>query len=111
MRVYVPRLHRFLSPQDVQQALGQVPELSEGSPLLAECVEEGRLLATLTQEETLDDFMAVRAAEISLVKGPAGSELALRELEETLKLLDRVGQLERERYGVSLRRWLGCLQA
>lgn len=36
--------------------------------MLAECIEEGRLLATLKQEETLDDFMAVRTAEIGLVK-------------------------------------------
>ena len=36
--------------------------------MLAERVEGGRLLATLTQEETLDGFMAVRTAEIGLVK-------------------------------------------
>lgn len=107
LRIYVPRLHRFLSPQELQPLLENHPYFAGGSPLLTECVEESRPLVTLAQDEALDDFVTARHAEIGVVS--SGLNAAISDLRETITALDGVGELERSRFGAALERWLAAI--
>jgi hypothetical protein len=104
-RIYVLKLHRYLDPPLAQALLDKDAEYFGGdTDLLSECVEAKRSLETLSQAECLDHFMECRRQEIDFVtSNPASAALA--EIDETLKRLEAIGPLEKQRYGASLKKW------
>lgn len=109
VRIYLPRLHRYLDAPEAQHLLDEDPDhFATGSDLLSECAERKRNLGDLSQEESLEHFMECRSDEIAFVER-RGIEAAKMELRTTLERLDGIGQLEREKYGSSLERWLEVL--
>ena len=110
LRVYVPRLHRYLDVPAAQNILdGDAEYFAAGPDLLSECTDGNRPLSDLSQEECLDHLMESRNDEISLLV-KRGLRAAREELQETLERLDAIGPLEREKYGDSLERWLSATE-
>jgi len=109
IRLYVPRLHRFMDPPIAQSLLDQNSYFGGEEGLLADCANNGRPLTEITQEEALDHFMECRAREIEFVQGnPVGT--AVGELQQTVDALDAVGIIESRTYGRSLKRWIDVIE-
>ena len=108
-RVYVMKLHRYLDAPDAQHIIERDPEyFADDTELLSECAATGRRLSDLTQAECLDHFMECRYAEMEFVSNNSLASAA-RELGETCDHLERIGPIEANKYGVSLKRWADAL--
>ncbi len=104
-RVYILKLHRYLDAPLAQNIIERDAEyFAEDTELLSDCVATGRNLNDLTLVECLDHFMECRYAEIEFVANNPISD-ALKELEETLEHLGKIGPEEMKKYGTSLNKW------
>lgn len=110
IRVYVPRVHRYLDAPAAQHIIDIDPDYFASTDLLAEYTSGRKRLADdLTLIEALDHFMECRYNETQFVADRPVEE-AITELETTCKHLEAIGPLEHEKYGTSLRRWVDCLR-
>ena len=105
IRLYIPKLHRFLDPASAQSLIDSNPEhFTSNSDLLSEYVLANKPLTLVSLQEALDHFMESRQQEINSVRESSLGMLT-GELQETVSVLKAIGQLETERYGLSLSRW------
>lgn len=111
VRVYVLKLHRYISGDEAQTLVDEDPEyFAEDTELFAEYRAAGKKLGAVTLAEALNHFMECRQIEQAKVIASSARELA-KELAETVAALERIGPLVREKYGDSLARWQAALEA
>jgi len=109
IRLYIPKLHRFLDSASAQALITSNPEhFTSNSDLLSEYALANKPLTSVSLQEALDHFMESRQQEISSVRDNS-LEVLIAELRETVDVLKNIGQLETERYGRSLDRWSNVL--
>jgi hypothetical protein len=109
VRIYIPKLHRFIDPPAAQSLLEKDPDyFSADSDLLAECVAANKPLTAILPAEALDHFMECRDQEIHFVRENSEAVI-VAELRETVSRLQKIGQLEVEKFGASLARWADTL--
>ena len=109
IRLYIPKLHRFLDTASAQVLIDKNPEhFTSNSDLLSEYALASKPLTLVSLQEALDHFMESRQQEINSVRDNPLSVL-VTELRETVNVLKAIGQLETERYGQSLIRWSNVL--
>jgi hypothetical protein len=111
VRIYIPKLHRFLDPASAQSLLDRGGDyFTSDSDLLNEYAATKNPLTRVQSQEALDHFMECRQQEIDFV-GTNNIETIRAEMLETVSLLKDIGELESERYGTSLQRWSSILAA
>jgi hypothetical protein len=109
VRIYVPKLHRFLDPAIAQALVNRSGDyFTSDSDLLSEYALAKNPLTQVQSEEALDHFMECRNQEIEFVReNPIKALVA--ELNQTVGVLHDIGELEFERYGTSLNSWSNLL--
>lgn len=109
IRIYIPKLHRFLDPANAQALISRNLEyFTNDSDLLSEYALANKPLTSVSLQEALDHFMYSRQREIETVRDNTLSDLT-QELQDTVEVLKVIGQLEAENYGLSLTRWRDVL--
>jgi DNA-binding XRE family transcriptional regulator len=109
IRLYIPKLHRFLDPAKAQSLISGNPEyFAADSDLLNEYALSNKPLTSVSLQEALDHFMDSRQREIEAVRDNTLLHLT-QELADTVEVLKAIGQLEAENYGPSLTRWRSVL--
>jgi hypothetical protein len=109
VRIYVPKLHRFLDPANAQALLERSAEyFTSDSDLLSEYALAKNPLTRVQPQEALDHFMECRQYEIDFVRTNSLQTLTA-ELNDTLAVLRGIGVLELEQYGKSLHKWSNVL--
>ena len=109
IRIYVPKLHRFVGAPEVQSLLDVDAEyFASDSELLASCVESGRSATTVDLAESLEHFLECRRGELSFVASETVGRIC-GELGETEEHLRAIGPLEFEKFGSSLERWRAAI--
>lgn len=105
VRIYMPKLHRFLDSAAAQNLVQKDREyFTADSDLLTEYALANKPLTEVQLQEALDHFMESRYQEIAFVRDNA-LDLTLAELNETVRKLQNIGDLEMENYGRSLQWW------
>jgi hypothetical protein len=105
IRIYVPKLHRFLGAPLVQSLIDRDPDhFASDSELLASCIAAGRPVTEVELAEANEHFLECRQAELEFV-GTKGLKPALEEITETVGRLKEFPKLEQEEYIPSLSRW------
>jgi hypothetical protein len=108
-RVYIPKLHRFLDAAAAQTLINANTEyFTSDSDLLSEYAAAQKPVTQITAAEALDHFMQCRYQEMTFVDSQPLMG-ALSELQETIKVLKKIGPLQLEQFGQSLRRWIASL--
>jgi hypothetical protein len=109
IRLYMPKLHRFINPAEAQILIEKdAAYFTADSELLTEYAAANKPLTAIQPAEALDHFMDSRDQEIQFVRQNS-EDVITAELRETIKRLNKIGQLEAERYGISLSRWTDAL--
>ena len=109
VRIYIPKLHRFLDPVSAQFVITRGGEyFTAESDLLSGYALANKPLTQVQSQEALDHFMWCRQQEISFVNSNPVKAL-VEDLLETVEVLKSVGPLQVETYGPSLRRWAATL--
>lgn len=109
VRIYIPKLHRFLNPAEAQSLItADAAYFTADSDLLTEYAASKKPLTEVQPQEALDHFMESRYQEMQFVRDHLEAEIA-GELRETVRRLNDIGELEAERFGVSLARWAATI--
>lgn len=110
-RIYIYQLHRYLDPQFAQSLIDSNPEyFISDFDILDNCYNSGRPLDSLSREECLDHFMECRKREMDFVRENTIDEICAK-LSETINVLKDIGQIELQRYGLSLRTWVNVIES
>lgn len=105
VRIYIPKLHRFLNPAEAQGLIAaDAAYFTADSDLLTEYATSKKPLTEVPPQQALDHFMESRYQEMQFVRDHSETEIA-DELRETVRRLSDIGELEAERFGLSLARW------
>ena len=105
IRIYVPKLHRFIGAPQVQSLIDRDPDyFGSDSELLSNCIEGQQPVTEVVLGEALEHFMECRRAELDFIESK-GLPAARIELAETIEHLKALGKLELDEYGSSLQRW------
>lgn len=109
VRIYIPKLHRFLDPASAQPIITRGGEyFAAESDLLTGYALADKPLTQVQPQEALDHFMWCRQQEINFVASNTVKSL-IADLHETVEVLKKVGPLEEETYGRPLSRWAATL--
>jgi hypothetical protein len=110
IRIYVPKLHRFLDPPSAQAIVSSNPDyFTSDSELLAGYSLAAKPLTEVGAVEALDHFMECRRQEMQFVQSHTLAE-AIAELRQTSEALRKIGPLQFDQYGLSLERWATALE-
>jgi hypothetical protein len=115
-RLYVPKLHRYLQANEVQELLDQFGDyFAEDSDLLASLLSSGGSALAVSPEQANDHFLACRAAEIQFLDDTNidGVKKSLTDVAATIDgRMSRLPAGSRDaiaRYKDTLTRWVSSL--
>lgn len=108
-RVYLLKLHRYVDAPTAQSLIDRAPEFfGYDTDVLARYVESRTSVIDMSQQEALENFMESRKLELTFVsENPIDSAIA--QLQATVQQLREIGELELEKFGQSLNRWVKAI--